>query len=225
MNTTNRHIHLRCLLPSKPPPWRHRRRLHHTQHLRLILIHLLLFSLAKYVNTTPLKTTPIKTTPIKTTPISLQHSLPILSHVSANHNKINPTSLYHHQPPIHPNPTHSPSTNRPFYLPQLPRPTAPIFLIVNPSPTHAASSNSYVNTHKKFCHSTTYNLYAPNQTNFQDSQTHKRPHSTKYHLSKLPKPPRHSTTINRMAAIDAHERQVFGKLLRGLVSSMIFVRC
>jgi hypothetical protein len=92
---TNRHIHLRGLLPSKPPPWRHRRRLNHTQHVRLVLIHLLLFSLAKYVNTTPLKTTPIKTTPIKTTPISLQHSLPILSHISANHNKINPTSLYH----------------------------------------------------------------------------------------------------------------------------------
>ena len=187
MNTTNRHIHLRCLLPSKPPPWRHRRRLHHTQHLRLILIHLLLFSLAKYANTTPLKTTPIKTTPIKTTPTSPQRSLPILCHISANHNKINPTSLYHHQPPIHPNPTHSPSTNRPFYLPQPPHPTAPIFLIVNQSPTHAASINSYVNTHKKFCHSTTYNPYdpifhAPNKTNFQDSQPHKRHHSTKYHI-------------------------------------------
>jgi hypothetical protein len=28
-----------------------------------------------------------------------------------------------------------------------------------------------------------------------------------------------------MAAIDAHERQVFDKLLWGLVSSTIFVRC
>jgi hypothetical protein len=31
--------------------------------------------------------------------------------------------------------------------------------------------------------------------------------------------------VNRMAAIDAHERQVFEKLLWGLVSSTIFVRC
>ena len=31
--------------------------------------------------------------------------------------------------------------------------------------------------------------------------------------------------LNRMAAIDAHERQVFEKLLWGLVSLTIFVRC
>jgi hypothetical protein len=31
--------------------------------------------------------------------------------------------------------------------------------------------------------------------------------------------------LNRMAAIDAHERQVFEKLLWGLVSSTIFVHC
>jgi hypothetical protein len=31
--------------------------------------------------------------------------------------------------------------------------------------------------------------------------------------------------LNRIAAIDAHERQVFEKLLWGLVSSTIFVRC
>jgi hypothetical protein len=31
--------------------------------------------------------------------------------------------------------------------------------------------------------------------------------------------------INRMAAIDAHEYQVFEKLLWGFVSSTIFVRC
>ncbi len=80
-------------------------------------------------------------------------------------------------------------------------------------------SNSYVNTQKKFCHSTTHNLYASTQTNirdtpysifdplnsnlqelqthnieyktqtnFQDPQTHKRPHSTKYHLTKILKP-------------------------------------
>ena len=186
MYTTNRHHHLRGLLPSKPPPWRRRRRSNYMQYLQLVFIHLLLFSSAKYANTTPLKTTPIKSTLIKTTPIFLLRS-PILSHTSANHNKINPTSLHHHQPPIHPNPPHSPTTNRPSYLPQLPRPTAPIFLIVNQSPTHAVSSNSYVNTHKKSCHSTTHNLYAPNQTNFQDSQTHKRPHSTKKLFNKTSK--------------------------------------
>jgi len=191
MNTTNRHIHLRGLLPSKPPPWRHRRRSNHIQYLRLVLIHLHLFLSAKYANT-PLKTTPIKTILIKTTPIFLRHSLPILSHISANHNKINSTSLYHHQPPIHPNLPHhqppihpnlphSPSTNRPFYLPQLPCPTAPIFLIVNPLPTHASSSNSYVNSQKKFCHSTTHNLYA----NTHSSQA---THSTKYQLTKILKP-------------------------------------
>jgi len=31
--------------------------------------------------------------------------------------------------------------------------------------------------------------------------------------------------INRTAAIGAHENQVFDKLLRGLVTSTIFVRC
>ena len=31
--------------------------------------------------------------------------------------------------------------------------------------------------------------------------------------------------FNRMAAIGAHERQVFDKLLWGLVTSTIFVRC
>ena len=187
MNTTNQYMHLRGLLPSKPPPWRHRRRSNHIHHHRLILTHLLLFSSKKYANTIPLKTAPIKTTPIKTTPISLR-SMPILSHISANHNKRNSTSLYHHQPPIHPNLPHSPPTNKPFYLPQLPHPTAPIFIIINPSPTHTHSSNSYVNTQKKFHHSTTHNQYAP-ITNFEDSQTHKRPHSTKNYLTKHLKPP------------------------------------
>jgi hypothetical protein len=31
--------------------------------------------------------------------------------------------------------------------------------------------------------------------------------------------------INSLPAIDAHERQLFDKLLWGLVTSMIFVRC
>jgi hypothetical protein len=35
----------------------------------------------------------------------------------------------------------------------------------------------------------------------------------------------HYSGFNRMAAFDAHERQVFEKLLWGLVSSTIFVRC
>jgi hypothetical protein len=32
-------------------------------------------------------------------------------------------------------------------------------------------------------------------------------------------------SVNRMAAIDAHERQVFDTLLWGMVTSTIFVRC
>jgi len=92
MTTTNRYHHLHGLLPSKPPPWRHRHRPHHLLYLLPILTHLLPFCTVHHAHPTPLQTTP----PVNTTPMSRSHSLSTRSQPNPGlqpHNKTYPLQL------------------------------------------------------------------------------------------------------------------------------------
>ena len=130
------------LLPSKPPPWRHRHRPHHLPYLLPILTHLLPFRTVHHTHPTPLHTTP----PVNTTPLSRSHSPPVLSQIQAYNHTIKSTPFNYPLPSFRPTISRSLHTEMTFYLPQLPPPTAPIVIpIADPtSPTRIPQTNSYV---------------------------------------------------------------------------------
>ena len=141
MTTTNRHHHLRGLLPSKPPPWRHRHRPRHRVYLLPSLTHLLSFRTVHRAHTTPINTTP----PVNTTPMSCSHFLPVLSQIEANNHLIKSTPFNYPLSSFHPTIPRSLHAETTFYLPQLPPPTAPIVIPIADQNSHTHPiTNSYV---------------------------------------------------------------------------------
>jgi hypothetical protein len=141
-DTTNQHHHLRGLLPSKPPPWRHRHRPRHLIYQLPSLTHLLPFCMVHHAHTTPINTTP----PFNTTPMSCSHFLPVLSQIEAYNHALKSTPFNYALLSFHPTIPRSLHAKTTFYLPQLPPPTATIVIpIADPnSPTHIPHTNSYV---------------------------------------------------------------------------------
>jgi len=141
MNTTNQYHHLHGLLPSKPPPWRHRHRPHRRLHLPRVLAYLLVFFLVHHARPMPLLTILSVNTSPTYPPASLTH----FGRHPANRDTKN-TTLFHCPllfiSPTPPRPLH---TNTSLYLPQIPTPAAPIVPILGLPTTHLYHTNSYVN--------------------------------------------------------------------------------
>ena len=147
MSTTNQYLHLRGLLPSKPPPWQHRHRPCYLLYLLPFLTHLLPFRSVHHAHPTPLNTT----LPSNTTPMSCSHFPPVLSLIHAYNHVIKSTPFNYPLLSFHPTIPRSLHAETTFYLPQLPSPTAPIVIPIDDpkSPTHIPHTNSYVNLLRK----------------------------------------------------------------------------
>ncbi len=134
MSTTNQYLHLRGLLPSKPPPWRHRHRPCYLLYLLPFLTHLLSFRSVHHAQPTPLNTTP----PSNTTPMSCSHFPPVLSLIHAYKHVIKSTPFNYPSFPSTPLSRDPFTPKRPFTYHNFHHPRHPLSspsLIQNPPHT------------------------------------------------------------------------------------------
>jgi hypothetical protein len=194
MSTTNQYLHLRGLLPSKPPSWRHRHRPRHLLYLLPFLTHLLPFRSVHHAQPTPLNTTP----PVNTTPMSCSHFPPVLSLIQAYNHVIKSTPFNYPLLSFHPTIPRSLHAKTTFYLPQLPPPTAPIVtLIADPlPPTRIPHTNSYVNLFRKAtCLRIHIRTPRSSKTNTQHIEPQTLPLTPPPHSETPLTPPPHSETL------------------------------